>query len=214
MIVSLLVNVAGVVLYLQRSGKRAPRPDIYRQDREAMFEVLAGTSTPDVVMFGDSLTDRGEWPELLKNARVVNRGIAGDTIAAARTRVAALAPLRPKTIAVMLGINDLLGGASVADCIAHYTELLAALKQGDPAPRIVVQSVLPVRAPISLSNDVIRQLNAQLRELCAARGCEFLDAHAAFGGSDGALDASLTTDGVHLNGRGYTRWAAQLGTLR
>ena len=206
---SVLINVVGVAFYLLRSTKDAPKSDVYRHDREDMFDQLARGSA-DLVMLGDSLTDRGEWHELLGRDRVANRGVAGDTIAGARARLAPTKSLRAKTIVVMLGINDLLSGRSVAACVDDYRRLLADLAAFEPPPRIVVQSVLPVGAQISLSNQPIRELNEQLRALCVAPRCEFLDVFSALVGPDGALPASRSGDGVHLDGDGYVQWAASL----
>ncbi len=40
----------------------------------------AVTRKADVVLLGDSLTDFGEWPDLLPDLSVQNRGISGDTV--------------------------------------------------------------------------------------------------------------------------------------
>jgi lysophospholipase L1-like esterase len=207
--VSVLINVVGVALYLLRPTKDTPRSDVYGHDREDMFEELARGSA-DVVMLGDSLTDRGEWTELLARERVVNRGVAGDTIADARARLAPIKALRARTIVVMLGINDLLEGRSVAACADDYRRLLADLAAFEPPPRIVVQSVLPVGAKVPLSNQTIRELNDQLRTLCVAPHCEFLDVFSVLAGPDGALPPALSSDGVHLDGDAYVRWADAL----
>jgi lysophospholipase L1-like esterase len=203
---SVTLNVAGVVLYLMRDNK-PQRPDIYRGDRQTMFEDLTRHPT-ETVLLGDSLTDRGEWHELLDRP-VANRGISGDTIAGATARLAPIQALRPKTLAIMLGVNDLLSGRSVAECTASYTQLLAAVKRFDPPPRIIVQSVLPVR-DVGLSNEVIRQLDDRLRALCAAQGCEYLDLVPAFAAPDGSLQPAFTNDGVHLTGAAYRKWAELL----
>jgi lysophospholipase L1-like esterase len=207
-VVSVTLNLAGIGFYLLRANN-PPRPDIYRRDRETMFEQLARSSA-DVVLLGDSLTDRGEWHELLGRP-IVNRGVSGDTIAGATARLEPIRTMRPKTIAILLGINDLLSGRPVTQCIAGYTALLAAVKRFDPPPRIIVQSVLPVGHELGVSNAVIDALNDQLRALCAAQGCEYLDLVPGFAAPDGSLQPTFTNDGVHLTGEGYRRWSELLG---
>lgn len=206
---SLVLNLVGGVLYLQRRAARKPRVDIYRIDRMDQLQRLATTTRADVVLVGDSLTDHGEWRELLAAIDVANRGIAGDTIAGVTARIDTVLALHPKTVAVMIGINDLLAGTPPATCARRHAALLAALTRSNPAPRVIVQSILPVGKGVGVSNDVIRSLNDQLRTLCSANGCEFVDLVPAFL-VDGALNPALTTDGVHLNGRGYTLWAESL----
>ena len=49
----------------------------YNFQRRSLFEKLPVTSK-DIVFLGNSITDGGEWNELLANPRVKNRGISGD----------------------------------------------------------------------------------------------------------------------------------------
>jgi lysophospholipase L1-like esterase len=200
---SVTLNVVAAVLYLTRP-KPAPKPDIYRMDRIDLFRQV--TTKPELVMLGDSLTDRGEWHELL-GPGVVNRGIAGDTLAGVMQRLDTVSTLEPKAVAIMIGINDLLAGMPVAQCAARYDQLIAALQR--VAPRVIVQTVLPVGRDVGVSNATIQQLNSELRRLCADKRCELLDLFPLFVAADGFLDGALTTDGVHINGRGYRRWATQ-----
>jgi lysophospholipase L1-like esterase len=70
-------------------------------------------------------------------------------------------------------------------------------------------SLLPVNNRIRNTgrrNEVIRNLNRQLKELAQAEGAEFLDIHSLMTDSDGRLRDELTDDGIHLNGRGYIIW--------
>jgi len=206
---SLAVNVAGASYAVYRLVREPPpRPEHYRMDRMDQLAQLdrSATAPVRVVMLGDSLTDRGEWHELLAEPSVANRGIAGDTIRGATARVPTLASLDPAIVGVMLGINDLLGGRSVAACVQDYRELLAALERAVPRARIVVQSVLPVRPPATPPVATIAALNRELRGLCEAHGCTYVDVHAALTGPDGLLAPELTRDGVHLTGEGYVRW--------
>ena len=48
----------------------------YNFQRRSLFEKLPVTSK-DIVFLGNSITDGGEWNELLANPRVKNRGISG-----------------------------------------------------------------------------------------------------------------------------------------
>jgi hexosaminidase len=207
---SVVLNVAAAALYLTRP-RPAPKPDIYRMERIDMFRQLRTPS--DLVMLGDSLTDRGEWHELLGVRSVANRGIAGDTLAGAMSRLDTVTAVKPKTVAIMLGINDLLSGEPVDACITRYAALLDALGRIDPSPRIIAQTVLPVGRNEGTSNESIRTFNAKLAELCAAHRCEVLDLFPAFVAADGFIRPELTNDGVHLTGRGYTLWASLLRPL-
>jgi hexosaminidase len=209
LVLSVVLNAVAAVAYLTRATRPSQRPDVYRMDRIDQFRQLPTTTQPELVMLGDSLTDRGEWHELLGSG-VANRGIAGETLASVVQRLDTVIALKPKTVAIMLGVNDLLAGESVDVCIARYAEVVTALQRSAPRPRIIVQGVLPVGRDIRVSADAIRLFNTKLGALCAAHSCEVIDLYPAFVASDGFMKTELTTDGVHLTGRGYTLWASLL----
>ena len=49
----------------------------YNYQKRSLFEQLPIRGN-DIVFLGNSITDGGEWNELLANPRVKNRGISGD----------------------------------------------------------------------------------------------------------------------------------------
>lgn len=57
-------------------------------DRKALFERL--DCKDKIVFIGDSITDGGEWNELLGRNDVVNRGIIGDTTNGVLNRLGSL----------------------------------------------------------------------------------------------------------------------------
>lgn len=212
----LWVSLAVNLVFLGRLviARRSPRHDADREYRRERAEMLASLDTraPELVLLGDSLTDRGEWGELL-GPGTVNRGIAGDRVRDAAGRVAEIGKRAPKRVAVMVGVNDLIAGATVEQVMTDYRELLAALAREAPQAKIFVESVLPVR-PIRDGRRVrpgaVRALNARLQALAAERGATFVDVAARFATPDGTLAPELTADGVHLAARGYQLWAETL----
>ncbi len=91
----------------QTVNERAPGPgnSPYYEARAALFRELNGM--PDIVMLGDSLTEWGNWHELVPEFRVINRGIAGDTSFGVLGRLQEVIDRRPKVVFVMVGTNDL-----------------------------------------------------------------------------------------------------------
>jgi lysophospholipase L1-like esterase len=210
--ISLNVVAGGVLAYKLATRQAPPRgtPE-YRRARASLFAVLAkGGGASDVVLVGDSLTDWGEWDELLGRP-VANRGIAGDTTRDVAARLDAVIGARPPaTVALMIGINDLLRGDS-ADATAERVLAVAAdIKRRAPASRVVLQSLLPVSASESGVNERVAAVNARLSASAARLGLVYADVAAAVRGPDGALDPRFTGDGVHLLGDGYRAWAAAL----
>jgi len=208
---SLIVNLAGAGALAYKLATRPPPPPRepdYRGSRATLFRVLA--SPADVVLLGDSLTDWGEWHELLQRA-VVNRGIAGDTTGDVRARLGPVLSATPKTIALMIGVNDLLRGGTVDSTADGVLAIVKEIRAKLPGTRLVVQSLLPIRVPGDEEvNRWIVRVNDRLAAGAAAGGYQYLDVAKALRARDGALDQRFTTDGLHLSGEGYQAWAKVL----
>lgn len=166
----------------------------------------------EVVMLGDSLTEFAPWGELLGRPDVRNQGIAGDTVAGVARRLGSALAGPPRAIALMIGINDLLGGAEPEAVASAQRALIARIRAEAPDTRLIVQSLLPVH-PHAVGvrhNPRIVAVNTALRASAAAAGAEWLDLHPLFLEGDG-LAQRLTHDGLHLSGAGYATWLAALG---
>ena len=79
----------------------------YNFQRRSLFEVLP-IHSGDIVFLGNSITDGGEWNELLANPRVKNRGISGDRSGWLLDRLDPIVGGHPKKLFLMIGVNDLL----------------------------------------------------------------------------------------------------------
>lgn len=81
-----------------------------------------------------------------------------------------------------------------------------------------MQSILPVRPEVlesspGMATDHLNTINAAIRDMCAEKGCYYLDLASAFTDSDGALMAEYAQpDGIHLTVSGYTNWVSYLCT--
>jgi lysophospholipase L1-like esterase len=214
---SIAVNVALAGLWAARLLRRPPAgPAPRARARAELFHALAaGPATHrDVVALGDSLTERGEWWELLDRP-VANRGIAGDTVDGVRARLDDVAALDPRVVFVLIGVNDLLAGASPEAVATHHAALLAELRQRLPHARIVGESLLPIRDELvardaALTSATLRRANDLCRRGAAAAGVDWLDVHALLADPGGELDPRYSSDGLHLSGAGYRAWAAAL----
>jgi lysophospholipase L1-like esterase len=168
----------------------------------AVLVSLGASAEPArVVMFGDSLTARGDWKRLL-GPEIVNLGVDGDTIRNATKRVRRIERHHPSVVIVMLGINDLLGGRPPAVCLDDMRRLTSRLREVAPGAHLIVTSVLPVGRSLSRYMPAIEDLNIRLRHLCSDGSCAYLDVAAE-------LEArGISRDDLHLNDAGYERWAA------
>lgn len=214
---SLALNAALAALWGARYLRSPPAPPLRERERARteMFHALAaGAAHRDVVVVGDSLTERGEWWELLDRP-VANRGVAGDTVEAVRARLDDVAALDPRVVFVLVGVNDLLAGASPEALAARHAALIAELRRRLPSTRIVVESLLPIRDELvaldaELTSATVRRANELCRRGAAAAGADWLDVHSRLTDPGGELDPRYSRDGLHLSGAGYRAWAAAL----
>lgn len=93
---------------LQAQGRK--HTTFYDQ-RATLFEVLP-TSKKDIIFLGNSITNGGEWAELIGNPHVKNRGISGDRTDGILDRLHVITKGKPAKIFLLIGINDLSAAAA------------------------------------------------------------------------------------------------------
>ena len=156
--------------------------EAYREQRRSLFELLPIRSS-DIVFLGNSLTDGCEWSELFDNRHIRNRGISSDRACELAERLDPIVEGHPKRLFLMIGINDLAGGAAPGKVVAD----IAYRNHYAHADRIV-------------------PTNELLKALCEEKGVTYIDVWSALADGEGLLDKRYTNDGVHLVGEGYLVW--------
>ena len=181
---------------------RRPNSSDTHAAKTSVHAALDGPS--DTVMLGDSLTHWGEWSELFPGKSISNRGIAGDEIKNIFSRLDSVYQLRPKTVFLMMGTNDLYQDADVAKVFTQYIEVVENICAHGITP--IIQTT-PLAGPqykhATAFNLKVARLNASLQAYALAQGIGFVN-----------LNAVMTKtgdfrihDGIHLNGAAYKRWA-------
>lgn len=173
------------------------------------------------ILLGDSLTQGFPIDLLLPNRSWLNQGIAGDKSIDLLRRLRILKGIKPDTIFLMIGINDLLYGESEKNILSNYCQIIRHLQISHPTTRIVVQSLLPHASTeanwkerdrlLTVSNQRILHLNQTLEAITYAAHVDYLDLYSLFTNKHGNLSMNLSTDGLHLNYKGYQVW--QMGIL-
>lgn len=164
----------------------------------------------DIVMLGDSLTERHDWNGSLKaHAIVRNRGIAGDTTDGVLVRLDEIIAAQPRAVFIMIGTNDLWSANSARRAVGNIEKIIATVKGGSPRTRIFVQTVLPIRSEPERNIKVL-DINAKLREVASSQGAVLIDTYSMAVDGNGLLKAEFTDDGVHLTAAGYAAWVALL----
>lgn len=163
-----------------------------------------------ILFIGNSLTEYFDFSQL-NNTSIINMGIGGEFTEGVLKRVELISINHPKKIFIEIGINDILAEISSNQIEQNYNEIIYAIKRNSPSTKIYIQNILPVNfengffADCQKANSQIIEVNSFLQDLCLKNNHEYIDLHANFK-DNGALNPTLTTDGVHLNKDGYSLW--------
>jgi lysophospholipase L1-like esterase len=184
----------------------------YRADNQAAPNFPA----PDVIFYGDSITENWEKADPnFFNRSFINRGIGGQTSAQLLLRFYQdVVTLRPRVVHIVVGTNDVAGNPGSLDADSYKNNILSMVDLAKahsisvilgsipPAAKFPWRSDMPWRAKIEPVGE-IRALNLWLRQLAKDRTLTFVDYYSAMAEPDGSMKEVLTRDGVHPNDSGY-----------
>lgn len=190
--------------------------------RPAIYEARAGQfrsfpdSRKDIIFLGNSITAYANWSELLNTNHAKNRGIPGDTTFGLLARLDEVTEGNPAKVFILIGINDI--GRNFPDSVIlkNYKKIVQRIKQESPKTRIYIQSLLPVNNSFvpALSHfnkdEHIVWVNHELKKLAISENVEFIDLYSQFTDADKKLNKDYCFDGLHLNDKGYLKWAELL----
>lgn len=188
------------------------RADSYYDRKVSLFELLPINSN-DIVFLGNSITDGGEFQELLNMPNVKNRGISSDVISGVEKRTAQVMLGKPKKLFLLIGINDVSHNLTVKQLATRYERLVKNIRMLSPSTEVYLQSVMPVNNDFKRYKSLvgkektIKAFNKEIERIAKANGCTFIDLTPALADpSTGKLRRSFTNDGLHLTGAGYKAW--------
>ena len=220
--ISLLVNIIGLVtlvaIVIRHGGisnilfKLKHKHALAKmEDRNSIF-TNSPASKNSIIFLGDSITEFGEWAELLPNHTVLNRGISGDGIMGVQNRIEEVKRHQAQKIFLMIGVNDLCFH-SPHEVVPMYKELLQSISSELSNTQLIVQSILPVNNSIyktGTNNDQIDEVNAQISAYCTEIQVPYINLSEAFKDSNNNLKKAFTSDGIHINGIAYKEWVNSL----
>jgi lysophospholipase L1-like esterase len=164
------------------------------------------------VILGDSISQWLPLEQLATDRFYLNQGISGDTTGGVLQRLSAIDDVRPDTIYVMVGVNDLKNGKTDREILENLQKIMQRLRQTHPQTQIIVNSVLPTRLA-SIPSDRTIPLNQKISQLAQQEGVGFLSLTSAFADDQGILRREFTTDGLHLSAQGYAVWGGALRSV-
>jgi lysophospholipase L1-like esterase/nicotinamidase-related amidase len=208
----ILAAVPGNANVLPRSHAEGP-PAPSRWEKEiAAFERQDKAHAPPknpILFVGSSSIRLWDLKKSFPDMVLLNRGFGGSQIADAIY----LAPriilkYEPRMVVFYAGDNDLAAGKSPQQVLSDFQSLAQIIHRDLPRTRIVFLSIKTSVARWKLV-DKIRAANRLVEAYCKEHErLEYIDVGSALLGEDGKPRAELfARDGLHLNERGYARWA-------
>ena len=164
----------------------------------------------DIVFLGNSITWGGkDWSKRLKHPNIRNRGIGGDVTDGVLARIDEITYFRPKAVFLLIGINDLWNNNSPNNPSAEYIanniiQIAQVINAETPKTKIYVQTVLPIEKEQYKNN--ILKVNEIIKANEKENPYQIVDLYSIFVNENGLIRKELSTDGIHLNEKGYDAW--------
>ncbi len=181
--------------------------DPYYKHRKSQFEQLMNNERYETMMLGDSITDEGQWDELLNNTKVQNRGISGDTTDGVIDRLNSVSKCI-KQVFIMIGVNDIMRGKEAHEVYANYLKIIQTFK--DKNIKVHIQSTLYIgETRMANFNPKIEELNKKLEKYASENQIPFINLNPIFAPQK-VLKKEFTSDDLHLNGTAYKLWSEEI----
>ena len=181
--------------------------DPYYKHKKSQFEVLSMNEKYTTMMLGDSITDEGQWDELLNVSTVQNRGISGDTTSGVLERLDSISP-NIKKVFIMIGVNDIMRGASADEVYVNYLKIIKHFQ--DRNIKVYIQSTLFIGERRAENfNEKVEELDKRLEKYAKENNITFINLNPIFAPNK-ILEKKFTFDDLHLNGSAYKLWAQEI----
>jgi lysophospholipase L1-like esterase len=162
------------------------------------------------LVVGDSIVEAAML-EPICGMTPVNAGIGGGTAQTLSDYVGGWSSRKFKAIVIALGVNNAIRPQrDIGGFHSAYEVIINKLAA--PGAAVFVADVMPVEKGMALGdayfdNDVIGELNKEIRVLADRYGATRIDLHDAFAQpGDNSMRPGLTVDGAHPNADGYRIW--------
>ncbi len=167
------------------------------------------------IFFGDSMTEN--FKEYMPTSdSIINMGISGDFTQGLIERIDNVTNFQPNQVFIMIGINDIIEKIPLNEIEKNYIIILETIKKKSPKTKIYIQSTLPtygLNSFLSSSkgiNKTVIKLNDFLKKTADKMNIVFIDMYPEFVNESNELRQEVTTDGIHLNMKGYQLWKSFL----
>jgi len=194
-------------------------PQAWQQTHQSMLK-RRDKGGIEILFLGDSITagwggaGKEPWAEQFEPLKAANFGIGGDTTRQTLWRIGQgeLDGLKPKTVVLMIGVNNIFQNNGTDEEIAKgVEEVIKQVQAKTPDSTIILQSVLPLKA--EAFDKRVQAVNLLIQKLAKGK-VQWLDLTPTFRGADGkGIEELYVADGTHLGPKGYEAWAKVLAPL-
>jgi len=204
LVVSLALNLlmlSGLILIGSRIF--AEKPPVMKEVQRWSEEVPVPENI-HIAMLGNSLTAYADWNELLGRNDVQNFGVADFSVKQLSWLLDKwVIASKPGFCFINGGQEDIMLGVPLERIAEDYSMILDSLQHNGIKP--VVQSTL-MRWEDEEGNRQTERINQLIKGICRERNIDFINLNTVLSGKNG-LKPQYTTDGMHLNSKGYELWA-------
>ena len=181
--------------------------DPYYKHKKSQFQMLSQNTKYTTVMLGDSITDEGQWDELLDNPFVQNRGISGDTTDGVLERLDSINK-SIKQVFIMIGVNDIMRGKEVDEVYSNYLKIIKFFQ--DRNIKVYIQSTLFIGERRAENFNIkVEDLDKRLEKYASENSITFINLNPILAPNK-ILKKEFTFDDLHLNGTAYKLWAQEI----
>ncbi len=166
-----------------------------------------------LVFLGDSITQGwGDVGSSFPGVKTANRGISGDTSRGVLIRLQEdVVALNPSGVVLLIGTNDIELKADPAMIAGNVKQIIAALRQHNPAMPVILCEVFPSSLAKNRPAQTVRKLNALYMEAAADEPqVTVLDTWSLFANPKGDAKDEEMPDLLHPDIVGYAKWASAL----
>lgn len=203
-ILSSLLTISGVGVlscYLAHPNKYRNYCGFYYSLRTTFFDFdNLFAKKGETVFFGDSITEFCDLKTFYPNITSYNRGIAGDTSEGLLGRMqSSVFALNPKQVVLLIGINDITINIGIENISKNVSNICSQIKKTVPNSKVLLQGVYPYTKQYAT---LIKTLNDSYSVIASNYQYQFLNLYPLLNVDD-VLNPEYTTDGLHLNNKGY-----------
>jgi len=187
-----------------------------------------------IVFLGNSITQGGgDWNKKYNSEGIINRGISGDFTNGILQRLDEIIFYHPTSVFLMVGINEFFADNSNNPNInpryvaRNILKIANMINRGSPKTNILISTILPINNKQYndvkdvnynfLQDSYYPSVNNQVAEtnviLKSNKKYAVVDLYKVFIDKNYNLKSNLSSDGVHLNDKGYDLWVQETSGL-